>query len=87
MLSKTWQNIVICPAILPANLKWIISDFFESSTHTFVASVSLRWRTGPSHHVLGNRGLRNLDAELKQLTVNARRSPERVVSTHRLNQT
>jgi uncharacterized protein (TIGR03435 family) len=40
MLSKTWQNIVIFPAILPANLNWIISDFFESSTHTFVASVT-----------------------------------------------
>jgi hypothetical protein len=36
-----------------------------------------RW-TGLSHRVPGNRGLRNLDAELKHLAVNASRSPERV---------
>ena len=49
IVSKTWQNISNYPAILPANLNWIISDFFESSTQKFVASVILRnrnWRYG-----------------------------------------
>jgi hypothetical protein len=53
MLSKTWQNIVIFPAILPANLNWIISDFFESSIYgrDFTARVQgmgiEQFRTSP----------------------------------------
>jgi hypothetical protein len=38
------------------------------------------WRRRPSssHHVLGNRGLADLDAEFEQFTVDPGRTPERV---------
>ena len=39
--------------------------------------------SGPTlGHVLGDRRLRDLDPELQQLTVNARRAPQRVLHTH-----
>jgi hypothetical protein len=41
----------------------------------------LQWPTLPQHHVFGNRGLRNTDAELEQLTMDLGRSPERVFET------
>src|SRR6266849_4062451 len=43
-------------------------------------------RSSPSHHVLRNGGLADLDAELEQLAVDPRRTPERVGSAHLPNQ-
>src|SRR4029434_1206107 len=43
---------------------------------------SLAWRPTPLDHVLGNARLRHLKPELKQLTMNARRSPKRVLNAH-----
>src|SRR4029453_4358349 len=43
---------------------------------------SLTWRSTPPDHVLGNARLRHLKPELKQLTMNARRSPKRVLDPH-----
>jgi hypothetical protein len=37
---------------------------------------SLRWRPPMAHHVLGPRRLRDLDAQLLQVPVSARRAPE-----------
>jgi len=39
-----------------------------------------------SRHVLGRSGLRNLEAELEQLTVDSRSSPERVCGGHLADQ-
>ena len=39
-----------------------------------------------SHHVLGDGGLGDLDAEFQQLAVNARCTPARVVAAHHPNQ-
>ena len=39
-------------------------------------SPGLRWRPPMAHQVLGHRRLRDLDAQLLQLPVNARRAPE-----------
>src|SRR5271170_2561550 len=47
---------------------------------------SRRRRPSSSHHVLGNRGLADLNAELEQLAMNPRRSPERVGAAHLPNQ-
>ncbi len=41
-----------------------------------------RRRTSSSHHVLGDRGLADLDAELEDLTMDSGRSPERVGGVH-----
>src|SRR5262249_30865024 len=43
---------------------------------------SLAWRPTSFDHVLGNARLRHLKSELKQLTMNARRSPKRVFHAH-----
>jgi hypothetical protein len=43
-------------------------------------------RTSSSHHVLGDRSLADFDAELEQLTMNPRRTPERVGAAHLPNQ-
>src|SRR5712671_4579939 len=43
-------------------------------------------RTSSSHHVLRNGGLAHLDAELEQLAVDSRCTPERVGSAHLPNQ-
>ncbi len=40
-----------------------------------------RWSPAPDH-VLGNSGLGDLDAELEQLPVDTRRTPEPVLVTH-----
>src|ERR1035437_4344910 len=50
------------------------------------ASPGLRRRPSSSHHVLGHRSLADLDAELKQLTVDPARAPERVGTAHLLDQ-
>ena len=39
-----------------------------------------------SHHVLGDGGLADLDAELEQFAMDPRRTPERVGDVHLLNQ-
>src|SRR6266511_2326273 len=41
-------------------------------------SPALRWRASLLGHVLGDRGLPDLNAELKQLTMDPWRAPERV---------
>src|SRR6516165_9358146 len=42
------------------------------------AAPGRRWRLRPAHHVLGDGRLTDLDAELEQLAVNTRRTPERI---------
>src|SRR5215831_8628706 len=46
----------------------------------------LRWWFGVSDHVLGNRSLRDLNAQLHQLAVDPGCAPDRVLSTDRSNQ-
>jgi hypothetical protein len=46
------------------------------------AAQSLRWRRSMADHVLGDRCLRDLDAELLKLSVNPRRAPEGVRRGH-----
>src|ERR1039458_4942286 len=46
------------------------------------ASPSLRRHPSSPHDVLGHRSLADLDAELKQLTVDPGRAPERVGAAH-----
>ena len=41
--------------------------------------------TASSHHVLGDRCLADLDAELEEFAVNPRRAPERVGAAHLTN--
>src|SRR5258705_1555092 len=43
---------------------------------------SLAWRPASLDHVFGDPRLRDLKPELEQLTVNARRSPKRVLHAH-----
>ena len=43
---------------------------------------ALRRRTSPAHHILGNAGLPNVDAELEQFAMNARRTPQRIGDAH-----
>src|SRR5262249_6070735 len=43
---------------------------------------SLQWSIPSWHHVDGNRGLRDRDAEFKQFAVNLSRAPQRVLKTH-----
>jgi hypothetical protein len=47
---------------------------------------SLRWRFWMSNHIFAHRRFGDLDAELKQLAVNSRRSPTYVVSAQRPDQ-
>jgi hypothetical protein len=44
-----------------------------------------RWLAA-SHHILGNTGLADVDAQLEQFAVDARRSPQRMVAAHLANQ-
>src|SRR5208282_4946106 len=46
---------------------------------------TLRWWLAALCHVFGDRGLPNLNAELKQFAVDAGRTPERVRDTHLAN--
>ena len=46
---------------------------------------ALRRRTSPAHHILGDAGLPNVDAELEQFAMNARRTPQWVCSAHLLD--
>src|SRR5712675_1107273 len=43
---------------------------------------SLAWRPASLDHVFGDTRLRDLKPELEQLTVNARRSPKRILDAH-----
>jgi len=43
-------------------------------------------RTSSSHHVLGDRGLADLDTELEQFAMDPGRTPERVGAAHLPNQ-
>jgi len=43
-------------------------------------------RTSSSHHVFGDRSLTDLDAELEQLAMDPRCTPERVGAAHLTNQ-
>src|SRR5262249_51151327 len=47
---------------------------------------SLQWSIPSWHHVDGNRGLRDRDAEFKQFAVNLSRAPQRVLKTHSSDQ-
>ena len=42
----------------------------------------LRWRSAARDYVLRDRGLRNLNPELQQLSVDPRRAPQRISPTH-----
>ena len=48
---------------------------------------ALRWRATSPNHVLGHSRLGDLDAELEQLAVEARCTPQRVLSTDTPNKT
>ena len=48
---------------------------------------ALRGRPPSSHHVLGDRRLGDLDAELEQFAVDAWRTPKRVLPTDPSNET
>src|SRR6266513_1727350 len=43
---------------------------------------SLRGRAPPPGHILGDAGLADIDAELERLTMDSRRSPQRVGDAH-----
>src|SRR5262249_34931251 len=47
---------------------------------------SLRGRAPPPHHILGDAGLADLDAELEKLAMDSRRSPQRVGDAHLADQ-
>src|SRR6516164_6303036 len=44
-----------------------------------------RWLAA-SRYILGNTGLADVDAQLEQFAVDARRSPQRIVAAHLANQ-
>ena len=48
-------------------------------------STLRRWLAA-SRHILANTGLADVDAELEQFAVDARRSPQRIVAAHLPNQ-
>ena len=50
------------------------------------AAPSRRWRAWPAQDVLGNRRLTDLDTELEQLAMYARRTPELVGIAHLADQ-
>src|SRR5215471_15546071 len=47
---------------------------------------SLRGRAPPPHHILGDARLADLDAELEKLSMDSRRSPQRVGDAHLADQ-
>src|SRR6516165_7409790 len=47
---------------------------------------SLRGRAPPLRHILGDAGLADLDAELEKLSMDSRRSPQRVGDAHLADQ-
>src|SRR4029078_6404273 len=47
---------------------------------------SLRGRAPPPHHILGDAGLADRDAKLEKLTMDSRRSPQRVGEAHLADQ-
>jgi|ERR1019366_4635307 hypothetical protein len=46
----------------------------------------LQWPTLPRHHVDRNRGLRDIDAQFEQLSVDLGSAPQRVLNTHSSDQ-
>src|ERR1035437_1826758 len=46
----------------------------------------LRWRASSPGHILGNAGLSDLDTELEQLSMDPRRSPQRIGGAHLADQ-
>ena len=48
-------------------------------------STLRRWLAA-SRHILANTGLANVDAQLEQFAVDARRAPKRIVAAHLANQ-
>src|SRR3954471_1019526 len=49
-------------------------------------SPALRWWAPVSGHVLGNRSLANIDAELEEFSMDARSAPERICQAHLADQ-
>src|SRR6478736_4464246 len=49
-------------------------------------SPALRWWAPVSGHVLGNRSLADIDAELEELSMDARSAPERICQAHLADQ-
>src|SRR4051794_36078354 len=49
-------------------------------------SPALRWWAPMSGHVLGNRSLADIDAELEELSMDARSAPERICRAHLADQ-
>jgi hypothetical protein len=47
---------------------------------------TLRRRGPPPRHILGDAGLADLDAKLEQLTMDSRRSPQRIGHAHLADQ-
>ena len=43
---------------------------------------ALRRRPSPAHHILGNAGLPDIDPELEQFAMDARRTPQRIGDAH-----
>jgi hypothetical protein len=52
------------------------------SVITDKGSPALRRRVSPPDHIFGDAGLADLDAELKQLAMDPRRSPQRIGNAH-----
>ena len=46
----------------------------------------LRWWLAASHHVFANAGFADVDAEFEEFSMDARRSPKRIVAAHPANQ-
>ena len=49
-------------------------------------SPALRWWAPASGHVLGNRGLADIDAELEEFSMDARSAPEGICQAHLADQ-
>ena len=46
----------------------------------------LQWPILPAHHVVRNRGLGDIDAELEQLAMDLWSAPQRILKTHSSDQ-
>jgi hypothetical protein len=54
----------------------------KSLAYPLLSEFSVGTRSGPSHHVLCDPGLADPDAELQELAVDTRRTPERLCAVH-----
>jgi hypothetical protein len=63
-------------------------QILRSDYDLILRSRSVGWgkRTSPSDHILSDRGLADLDAQLEQTIMDPRRIPERVGAAHLPNQ-